>query len=184
MKTLLSIIVIVLISSGVSAQKKKKEKFKLELKNALVIAQFDQPEDRYLVEISLTQLFSSFNIKSAPSLNVLKLGEDVQHLVGDSLTEVVKSESIDTYALVSVRGYDRRFKPSSDLPTLSEALGGATLFGLYQDDIVSISFDFKFYREGICVYNEIIKCGNVGDRETVIKRIQKKVTKRLEKRWM
>ena len=166
-----------------SVAQKKNKKFELNLTNALVIGQFDQPEDRYLVEISLTQLLSSRQVKASPSLNVLKLGEDIHNLTGDSLTNVIKNSGIDTYVLVSVRGYDRRYKPSETLPTLTEALSGANLFGLFQEDIVSISFDFKFFRNGTCVYNDIVKCGNVGDRESVIKRFQKKIGKRILKRW-
>ena len=48
----------------------------LNLTNALVIGQLDKPEDRFSIEINLTELLTSNGVKAMPSLNVLKLGSD------------------------------------------------------------------------------------------------------------
>jgi hypothetical protein len=46
----------------------------LKLTNAIVIAQFDKQEDRYALEVSLTEMLAEYNIKAMPSLNLLKQG--------------------------------------------------------------------------------------------------------------
>lgn len=179
MKSLLLITALIFLAPVAQAQKKS-----LNLKNALVIGQFDKPEDRYSLEINLTDMLVQRGLKAAPSLNMLKLGENPQNLTKDSIQNVLKSKGIDTYVIVAVRGYDRKFKTSENQPSLSEALEQTSLFALHKDDIVSISFDFKFFRNGECVYSEIVKCGNVGDRDSVIKRFRKKVGKKLDKKWL
>jgi hypothetical protein len=170
-------IVLVSVSFG------QKNKQALNLTNALVIGQLDNPEDRYSLEINLTEILSSNGIKTVPSLNILKLGADSEILASDSVAQVMAAQGIDTYVLVTVRGYDRKFKVSKNQADLNSAVRIGGLFDLYRMDIVSISFEFKFYREGKFVYGDIIKCGNISDRETVLKRLRKKVTKRVSKKW-
>ena len=156
----------------------------LNLSNALVIAQLDNPEDRYSLEINLTEILSSVGIKTVPSLNILKLGADSQILASDSVAQLMASQGIDTYVLATVRGYDRKFKVSKNQDDFKSAVTLGGLFDLYRMDIVSISFEFKFYREGKFVYGDIVKCGNISDRQTVLKRLRKKVTKRVSKKWV
>ncbi|MFN5032238.1 MAG: hypothetical protein ACK5FX_08470, partial [Flavobacteriia bacterium] len=52
----------------------------LHLTNALVVGQLDKPEDRYTVEINLTELLTDAGIKAIPSLNMMKLGSDASLL--------------------------------------------------------------------------------------------------------
>lgn len=180
MKNVLAVIFIlglVLVSIG---QKNKQE---LNLSNALVIGQMDNPEDRYSLEINLTEILTSHGIKTVPSLNILKLGADSEILASDSVTQLMKNQGIDTYVLATVRGYDRKFKVSNNQDNFKSAVAVGGLFDLYRMDIVSISFEFKFYRAGEFVYGDIVKCGNISDRQTVLKRMRKKVSKRTLKKW-
>ena len=179
MKRSILILLTVLISVSASAQKKAK----LALKNAIVIGQLDNPEDRYSLEINLTEMLTSRGIKTIPALNVMKMGGDAQLLATDSMQQVLAAKGIDTYLLVSVRGYDRRFKPTTSSDDLSKALSLGNLFNLYQPDITSVSFEFKFFRNGQMVHSDIVKCGNISDRETVLKRFRNKVGKRIDKKW-
>jgi len=181
MKKLILVALVAFIATGSFAQ--KKAKVKLDLTNALVIGQMDKTEDRYSLEINTTELFNSRGIKAAPSLNIMKLGGDAMILASDSIAEIMRAKGIDTYVLVTVRGFDRKFKVSGIKDNLETALGQTSLFGLYREDIVSISFEFKFFRAGELVYSDMVKCGNIGDRETVIKRFRKKVGKRTLKKW-
>jgi hypothetical protein len=177
------ILLIILMAVNVSFGQKKKPT-PLHLTNALVVGQMDKPEDRYSIEINLAEMLSSRGVTTSPSLNVIKMGSDSQELASDSIKNVVKAKGIDTYVLVSVRGYDRRFKVSEKQDDLKGALSIGSLFELYRSDIVSVSFEFKFFRNGEFVYGDIVKCGNVSDRETVLKRFRKKVGKRISKKWM
>lgn len=152
-----------------------------KLNNALVVGQLDQERDRYSLEIMLTEFFAENGVKAVPSLNVLKQGQDLNLLATDSLQSIVRNRGIDTYLLVSVRGYDRRFKPSQAKNEFATALDYGTLFGLYRDEVVSVSFEMFFYRDGQLVHQEMVKCGSISSRETVLKRFRKKLKRKLKK---
>ncbi len=176
-----SLIVILLVCLPVSAQKKKKANLKLT--NAVVIGQVDTPEDRYSLEINLVELLGSYGVKSTPSLNVLKLGSDARLLAQDSVLQALSAQGYNTFLLFTVKGYDRRFKPSNLSDDFERALNQGSFYDLYREGIVSVSFEVKFFREGACVHAEVIKCGSVSDRESIMKRLRKKVGKRLKKAW-
>jgi hypothetical protein len=155
----------------------------LNLTNALVVGQMDASEDRYSIEVNLTELLNSNNVKAMPSLNMVKLGSDAQIFGSDSLSKVLASKGIDTYCLVTVRGYDKSFKISEKQDNLKDALERGNLFKIYQPDIVSVSFEFKFFRNGEFVYADIVKLGNIGERESVLKKFRKKLNKVIVKEW-
>jgi len=155
----------------------------LRLKNVLVIGQLDKPEDRYSMEINVTEIFTDLGIKAIPSLNMLKLGTDATLIATDSMKQVITAKGIDTYLLVSVRGYDKIFKATSMNDDFNTALGAGNLFPLYREEIVSVSFEFKFFRNGAMVQYDIIKCGNVSNRDAVIKKLRKQLRKIALKKW-
>lgn len=175
----LVLIILILLPSLTSLSQSKD----IKLTNALVIGQLEKAEDRYSIEIALTEILTNAGIKAIPSLNILKEGGDIQMLATDSVQKIVTSKGIDTYMTVSVRGYDKRFKLAENHDNFKTALSTGHLFSLYRDELVSISFEFTFYREGQFMGTDIIKCGNVSSREMVLKRFKKKVTRRVNK-WM
>ncbi|MEY4572746.1 MAG: hypothetical protein RLZ10_1994 [Bacteroidota bacterium] len=153
------------------------------LSNAVIIGQFDKPEDRFSIEINTTELLSSLGIKSMPSLNLLKTGADSRLIATDSIKAIIREKGFDTYLIVSVKGYDRRFKVSERQITLEEALGFGNLFNLYRDEISSITFEFSFFRNDKVVFRDMVKCENVSDRNSVIKKYRKKLSTRIQKKW-
>lgn len=155
----------------------------LNLKNALVVAQLDKSDDRYSIEIALTEVLNNAGIKAIPSLNILKVGNDITLLATDSIQKIVAAKGIDTYVTVSVRGFDRRFKLAENHDNFKTALETGHLFPIFRDEVVSVSFEFTFYREGQFMGTDIIRCGNVSTRETVLKRFKKKTAKRIKK-WL
>jgi hypothetical protein len=155
----------------------------LHLKNVLVIGQLDKPEDRYSMEINVTEVFSELGVKAIPSLNMLKLGTDASLIATDSMKQLIAAKGIDTYLLVSVRGYDKVFKATTMNDDFNTALGAGNLFPLYRDEIVSVSFEFKFFRNGAMVQYDIIKCGNVSNRDAVVKKLRKQLRKIAIKHW-
>ncbi|GAB5416900.1 MAG: hypothetical protein Crog4KO_17670 [Crocinitomicaceae bacterium] len=173
----------VLFVFGAQAQKKKKDQEPLNLTNVVIIGQMDDPADRYSVEISMTELFANMGVKAKASLNLMKQGADSQVLASDSVSDLISGQGFDTYMLISVRGYDKRYKASTVNESFSESLGRGNLFSLYQEGIVSVSLEFKFFRNGVMVHNEIVKCGGAGSREKVMRKLRKKVMKRLRKSW-
>ena len=155
----------------------------LDLKNALVIGQLDKPEDRFSIEVNVTELFNSRGIKAYPALNVLKIGSAPDLLSGDSVKTALAAKGIDTYVIVTVRGYDRNFKTSELKDDFQTAINAGSLFPIYREEVTSVSFEFVFFRNGKMVASDIIKCSNVGSRDGVIKKLRKGVEKRLKKRW-
>ena len=155
----------------------------LKLTNAIVIAQFDKSEDRYALEVTLTELLTQYKIKAMPSLNLLKQGADASVLADDSLQKDLKSAGYDTYLVVNVRGYDRKFKPATQKISLAEMLEMTSIYHLYRDEATSVSFEFTFFRNNEVVRRDILKCGNISDRNAVLKRLRKKLPKIIEKSW-
>ncbi|MEN9440009.1 MAG: hypothetical protein RLZ33_85 [Bacteroidota bacterium] len=174
----LTLLLLLFVAVNVQAQKES-----IQLKNALVVGQLDKAEDRYSVEINLTELLTEAGVKAVPSLNILKMGSDASIIATDSIQKLIASKGIDTYILVSVRGYDKKFKKTHRKDELKTALDAGNLFPIYRDEIVSVSFEFMFYRNGQFIGTDIVKCGNVSSRDTVIKRFRKSVAKRIVKKW-
>lgn len=162
------------------AQKKQNT---IKVSNALIVGLMDKSSERYVIEAALTEIFTSFEIKSLPEVNLLKVGTDPQILASDSIKQVLAAKGIDTYVLVSVRGFDKRFKKSTRTKNLKEILGEGHLFPIYKEDAASVSFEFFFFKNGEYLGTDIIKCGNVSSRDSVLKKFRKKVSKRLEKKW-
>ena len=155
----------------------------LKLKNALVIGQFDKPEDRYAMEVNVTEILNNVGIKALPSLNILKQGNPASNLVLDSIRNIIKNKGYDTYVIVNVRGYDRKFKPSESKVNFDEMLNRASLYHIYRDEATSVSFEFTFFRNNEVIYRDILRCGNISNRDTVIKKFRKKLPKQIEKHW-
>jgi hypothetical protein len=155
----------------------------LNLTNALVVSHLDKQEDRYSLEVAISEILAANGVKNAVSLNILKQGADPQILMSDSLTKVLAAKGINTLMLVSIRGYDRRFKRSEKKFTLAEDLSAANLFSLYKEDIVSVTLEFHFYRNGVLVGSDLMKIGGASSREAVLKKLRKKLPKRINHKW-
>lgn len=153
------------------------------LTNTVVIGQFDKAEDRFSVEINTTELLVANGVKAMPSLNLLKTGADTRLLSTDSLKALVKSKGYDTYLIVSVRGYDKRFQKSERQVTLEEALGFGNLFHLYRNEATSVTFEFTLFKENKIIFRDIMRCEGISDRNTVLKKYRKKLNKRIQKHW-
>lgn len=175
MKKLL-VFTLILLSFQATAQKNR-----FSLTNALIVGQMDKEDERYFLEIALTEFFAKRGVKSVPSLNILKQGSDQELLLTDSLKTIVSAKGIDTYLLVSVRGYDSRFKTSEQRNDFKTALAYGTLFGLYRDEVTNVTFELFFYRNNEMVKTQMIRVGNVNSKESVVKRLKKKLARKMKK---
>ena len=156
----------------------------LKLTNALIVSHLDKEADQFSLEIAVSDVLSKSKVKNTVSLNVLKAGGDPQVLMTDSLTQLLKAKGINTLMLVSVRGFDNRFRPSTGNMTLAEDLAADNLFPIYKEDIVSVTFEFHFYREGKLVYADLLKIGGINSRDKVLKKLRKKLAKKVVKGWV
>ena len=156
----------------------------VKLTNAVVITQFDKEEDRYVIQALMADILKGYQIKALPVMNVLKQGEDPQHLLNDSIQQIIVQKGFDTYLVVNVRGYDRTFKPSEDTQTLAELLETTSIYQIYRDEATSVSFEFSIYRDGKLVSRQVLRCGNVSDRDSVLKRLRKRLPKKVIPTWI
>lgn len=177
------LILVSVLSTSLFGFAQKDSDADLNLTNVVVIGQMDDVSDRYSVEINLTELFSSNGVKAKASLNLMKQGEDPVVLLSDSVSNLLAAEGFDTFVLVSVRGYDKRFKKSEVRDNFETSLDRGNLFSIYKDGIVSVTFEFKFFRNGELVGGDIVKCGNAGSREKVLGKLRKKTSKLILKKW-
>lgn len=173
---------ILLISLALCTQLLRAQNIKLT--NAVVITQFDKEEDRYAMQALMTDMLQGYQIKALPLMNVLKQGEDPQHLLNDSIQKVLLQKGFDTYLVVNVRGYDRTFKPSEDTQTLAELLETTSIYHIYRDEATSVSFEFSIYKEGKLISRQVLRCGNVSDRDSVLKRLRKRLPKKVLPSWI
>ncbi len=158
------------------------QKNHIQLTNGLLVGQLDRPEEKFSLEINLSEIFSSEKIHIIPSLNLLKQGEIPSVLVSDSISNILKTKNVDTYILVSVRGFDKNFKLSSHFEPLATELASSHLFPLFRDDIISVTFEFTIYRNGQMTANELLKLKNVDSKDKVMKKLRKKLPKMI-RRW-
>jgi len=154
-----------------------------KLQNAIIIGQFDKSEDRYAMEVNMTEMLSDFGIKAMPSLNLLKQGGDAIVLSNDTLQAIMLGQGYDTYMVVNVRGYDKKFKKSSMAVSFRDVLSMTSIYHLYKEEATNVTFEFSFFRHNKVVHREIVKIGNVSSRDSVIKKFRKKIPKIIEKKW-
>lgn len=156
----------------------------IAFKNALVIGQFDKSEDRYAMELNLVEILQQNGYKAMPSFNLLKQGEALGNLLNDSTRNILKSKGIDAYVVLNVRGYDRKFKSSEAKTTLKEMLDMTSIYHIYRDEATSVTFEFTFFDlNNQLIGRSLLKCGNVSDRDSVMKRFRKKLPKTIAKDW-
>lgn len=173
------LILTVFISMSAIAQKYPPIK---GVEGLLIIGKIDKPEDRYAIEVNTTKFLAQFGMKVLPSLNFSRVGSSVEDLSSDSIGAVIKSKGVKGYLLISVRGFDRTFKPREHFPqTLEEALDEGHLYPVFQEDISSITFEFLYYEEGKFVGYDIAKLKGTSTRAQVFEKLQKKLSKQVPK---
>jgi hypothetical protein len=153
-----------------------------KLTNAVLVAQLDRPEDKFTAEINLAEIFANCGVNVVPSSNLLKQGAPLTVLVSDSIKSILTEKQMDTYILVNVRGYDRQFRLSTKIGSLSEELVTGHLFPLFRDEITSITFEFNFFRNEKLIHTELLRLKNVSTKEKVIQKLHKKLPKLIH-RW-
>jgi hypothetical protein len=53
----------------------------LNLSNAVVISHLDKPEDRFSLEVTLSEILANVGVKNTVSLNLLKQGASTESLI-------------------------------------------------------------------------------------------------------
>lgn len=147
------------------------------VKNALVIGVFNDPQERFSVEADLTAFFNRNQIKAIPSLNLVKQGGDIKQLLNDSIKGILTAKGIDTYVFVSVRGYDKRFKHTHQDKTMLDIMDANGILPVFQEDMVSVTFEFSFFRKEKFLGTELIRVNGIKGRPSVFAKMRKKLEK-------
>jgi hypothetical protein len=155
----------------------------LNLSNVLVVAQQDKTEDRYNLELAVIDAMRKNNILAKSSLNIVKQGQDPIILASDSIQRKLSNEGINTYMLISVRGYDRNFNATKNIPSLKEELRSGHLFQIWRKSVRSVTFTIIFYRNEIPVHYELMKIRTGKDQEKVLERLSKRIDNRIKNAW-
>lgn len=155
----------------------------LNINNALIVTSLKNQEDRFTLEATLAEIFANCGIKNKVSLNYIKYGSDNKFRLTDSIKTLLASQGISNVVVVSIRGYDRNYDLSKKALPLEEDLAADNLFTLYKEDLVSITFEFHVYIDGKFAGSDLLKLGSVGSKETVLKKLRKKLTKRILRKW-
>lgn len=155
---------------------------KFDLKDAVVVGLFNQSDERFQMEIMVSELLLQNGIKAKASLNYLKEGQDPAALSSDSLLQVVKNAGYDTYLLMAVRGYDKKFKPSTHKTTMDEELKLGHMFPIYKEGGSTVTFEFKFYRDNQLVREDLLKVSSPS-KEGMLKKFRKQLQKKIKSNW-
>lgn len=182
MKNIILLIALVVVGN-VSAQKKQPKKLNPPLRNAVVLAQMDSQEDRYSTEVCLTNIFGGFGIKAKPSLNIIKRGEDAVEILSEENQAKLTADGFDTYVVVRVLGYDRKYTATNLNDDLKTTLGLGAFYGLFRPEMTNITFEFKIFRNGKIQRVDVKKIGNIGNRDDVLRKLSKTIVRLLEKSW-
>ena len=127
------------------------------------------------MELNLVEILQQNGYKALPSFNLLKQGEALGNLLNDSTRNLLKAKGIDAYVVLNVRGYDRKFKSSETKTTLKEMLDMTSIYHIYRDEATSVTFEFTFFDlNNQLIGRSLLKCGNVSDRDSVMKRFREK----------
>lgn len=177
MKKLAVLLVLTLgVQFAVTAQKKQ------NLENVVVVGLFDRKDERFQMEILLSELLLENKIKTKVSLNFLKEGADVAALANDSIQQVIKSKGYENFILMYVRGFDKKYNPPTQKFSLEEELKMGHLFPIYREDASSVTFEFKFYKGEELIGTDIVKIPSPS-KEGMLKKFRIKMEKRIKKAW-
>lgn len=178
MNKLLFIIALIFFSLTIRSQDQP-----LNLTNVLVVGQQDKLQDQYTLELAVLELMQENNINAKASLNVIKQGQGPTVLASDSIQRKLVNEGIDTYMLISVRGYDKRFNPSSNVQSMEDELSAGHLFKLWRESASTITFTVIFYRNNIPARYDLIRVRAGNSEDKMMKRLKRKVEKLITKEW-
>jgi hypothetical protein len=182
MKTIFTLIGILIFSSAVHAQKVKQPKIN-NLKGALILVKNDKPQERFSIEANLGKLFGGYGMPILLSINLIKEGAPLSELGETKIQAEMNARNINSVLVVSVRGFDTRFKPRTKIPqTLAEMLQEGNLNPISTDEASSVTIEFFQYVNGKFNGYHIQRLGGASSRSKVYNKLQKRLDK-LVPRW-
>jgi len=148
------------------------------LKGALLVVKNDKFNERFSAEVNVAKIFSPFQMPMLLSVNLIKENAPLTELASSKVQGEMAAKNINSVLIVSVRGYDNRFKPRTKIPeTLIEMLEEGNLMPITQDDISSVTIEFFQYVGGKFHGYHMMRVGSASNKQKVYKKMQKKLNR-------
>lgn len=177
MRTLFIIATLSLFSFSTVAQKVKHPKIS-NLKGALILVKNDKPEDRFSIESNMGKMFANYGMPILLSINLIKERAPMSELGETKIQAEMNSRNINSVLVISVRGFDTRFKPRTKIPeTLAEMLQEGNLNPISREEATSVTIEFFQYVNGKFNGYHIQRLGGAGSKSKVYSRLQKRLDK-------
>jgi hypothetical protein len=96
----------------------------------------------------------------------------------------MNAKNINSVLVVSIRGFDQRFKPRTKMPaTLEEVLEEGNLYPLSQEEATTVTIEFIQFVNGKFNGYHMMRVGNASEKNKVYTKIQKKLNRQMTK-WI
>lgn len=176
-KLFLTTLIFVISFNAIHGQRGKHPKIN-NLKGALLVVKNDKFNERFSAEVNIAKIFSPFQMPMLLSVNLIKENAALSELNSPKVQGEMAGKNINSVIVVSVRGYDTRFKSRTKIPnTLEEILEEGNLYPVTQDDISSVTIEFIQYVGGKFNGYHIMRIGSASDKQKVYKKMQKKLNR-------
>jgi hypothetical protein len=184
MRKLFFTAICLVLSVGILNAKKVKQPKISGITGALLVVQNDKFDNRFSAEVNMGKIFSLLRVPLLLSVNLIKEGNPLTEIASQRVNGEMAAKGINTVLIVSVRGYDTRFKPRTIIPeTLEEMLKEGNLYPLVQNEVASVTIEFFQYVGGVFKGYEMMRIGGASDKQKLYKRLQKRLERRIP-RWM
>jgi hypothetical protein len=154
------------------------------LKGVMLLVKNDNAQERFSVEANLGKIFATFNMPLLLSINMIKQGESLKELASARVQNEMNAKNINSVLVVSIRGFDQRFKPRTKMPaTLEEVLEEGNLYPLSQEEATTVTIEFIQFVNGKFNGYHMMRVGNASEKNKVYTKIQKKLNRQMTK-WI
>jgi len=81
------------------------------MKGAMLLVKNDNAQERFSVEANLGKILATYNMPLLLSINLINQGAPLKELAGARVQNEMSARGINSVIVVSIRGFDQRFKP-------------------------------------------------------------------------
>ncbi len=152
------------------------------MKGVMILVKNDNAQERFSVEANLGKIFATYNMPLLLSINMINQGASLKELADPRIQNEMNSKNINSVLVVTIRGFDQRFKPRTKIPgTLAEILEEGNLYPLSQEDATTVTVEFIQYINGKFNGYHMMRIGNASNKSKVYAKLQKKLDRQMKK---
>jgi hypothetical protein len=153
------------------------------LKGAMLLVKNDDAKERFSVEANMGKILATYNMPLLLSINMINQGAPLKELAGARVQNEMSARGINSVLVVSIRGFDQRFKPRTKIPErLEEMLEEGNLYPISQEDATTVTIEFIQYVGGNFNGYHMMRLGNASNKTKIYNKMLKKLN-RLMPKW-